>query len=375
MILSYSSISTYQNCPLSYKFAYLDKLPRKKSPALSFGSTIHKALYYFYNVPTPNPPSLEELLSFMHKNWLSRGYLNKSEESAYKEHAEHILTNFYRSNIDSFSLPVAIEYRFQIKLDEKLSSGETCLLSGVIDKVERTPDGKLEIVDYKTGKKLPSQSNVNNDLQLSMYYFAVKETWQIEPEKLTLYFVVPNMKISTIRKPEDIQKIKNLILKVAENINKGNFKPTENALCPWCDFQIYCPIFKYKFKNTNEAIEAKKVIDEYAMLRQKEKLLKERLGELQFLINQYFDENNCNKIYSETNEITRSERLVYDYDANKLKEIMEPLGLWEKILKIDSKRLDDLLKSDRLNEKIKELIETTKEIKSVSHNLYLKKIN
>src|SRR6266542_6621774 len=42
--LSYSSISTYELCPLQYKFRYIDKRPERRTPALGFGESLHEAL-------------------------------------------------------------------------------------------------------------------------------------------------------------------------------------------------------------------------------------------------------------------------------------------------------------------------------------------
>ena len=61
MRLSYSSVDTYESCPARFKFQYEDSLPRKPSPALSFGDSLHQALYHFHNRPVPVPPSLPEL--------------------------------------------------------------------------------------------------------------------------------------------------------------------------------------------------------------------------------------------------------------------------------------------------------------------------
>jgi len=374
MKLSYSSISTYRNCPLSYKFIYVDRLPRKKTPALSFGSTIHKTLYYFYNVPTPKPPSLEGLLNFLNKNWLSEGYSSEGEEKTYREFAKQILRNFYRTNVDNFSLPVALEHKFQIKLDGNLSSGEPCFLTGIIDKVEKTPNGNLEIIDYKTSRKLPPQSIIDKDLQLSMYYFAAKNAWSIEPEKLTLYFVVPNIRMSTIRKAEELPIIEELILQTAENIKAGNFEPTQNNLCPWCAFQARCPFFKDKFKKTEESMEIEKTIDEYANLNGQKKLITSRLEKIKDILHQYFEEHNLKQIFSQANAIALSERTKYIYDTEKVKDILEPLNLWEKIVQIDNKSLKNLLDSNALDEKTKKLIEETKELQNTSYSLCLKTI-
>ena len=57
MRLSYSSINTYETCPAKFKFQYEDRVPQARSAALSFGDSLHRALYLFHNRPVPVPPS------------------------------------------------------------------------------------------------------------------------------------------------------------------------------------------------------------------------------------------------------------------------------------------------------------------------------
>ena len=61
MRLSYSSIDAYETCPARFKFQYEDRIPGKPSPALSFGDSLHQALFHFHSRPVPEPPALEEL--------------------------------------------------------------------------------------------------------------------------------------------------------------------------------------------------------------------------------------------------------------------------------------------------------------------------
>ena len=42
--LSYSSIGTYQMCPRSWRFHYLDKVPAPASGAMVFGNAVHGAI-------------------------------------------------------------------------------------------------------------------------------------------------------------------------------------------------------------------------------------------------------------------------------------------------------------------------------------------
>jgi hypothetical protein len=77
--LSYSQISLYQSCPLNYKLQYIDGLRPKERWYLSFGSSLHHCAEFFFKVKAPPPPSLEKLLEFYDKNWISDGYESPEE--------------------------------------------------------------------------------------------------------------------------------------------------------------------------------------------------------------------------------------------------------------------------------------------------------
>ncbi|MEW6188873.1 MAG: PD-(D/E)XK nuclease family protein [Actinomycetota bacterium] len=380
--LSFSSITVYQNCPLSYKFQFIDKLPTKKTPLRSFGNSLHAALAHFYNVPVPKPPSLDKLLELLSKVWEPEGYKDQSEESIYFEHAKEILTNFYYTNVKDFRIPAALEHKFQIELDGEDS--EKFILSGVIDRMDKLPEGGYEIIDYKTSRRLPPRSKIESDLQLSIYHLAAQEIWGIEPEKLTLYFLIPNEKISTSRTREDVEETKDIIRQVMSHIKLGKFEPRENALCPWCDFQTHCPLHKHKFLKENgdpskemgeiATIEIERVVDEYAELKRKLREINLRLDELQGIIHDYCEKHGLSRLYSDKVAISRKPRLIQSYNVDKLREVLEPLGLWECILKVDERSLKELLNSDDMKEEVKRLIESAKEVEDITYALYVREI-
>ena len=49
------------------------------------------------------------------------------------------------------------------------------IVSGTIDRIERTPDGTIVIVDLKTGKNVPSAAKVAEHAQLGAYQLAQEE--------------------------------------------------------------------------------------------------------------------------------------------------------------------------------------------------------
>ncbi len=177
--LSYSSINTYEQCPLQYRYRYVDRLEWEPKPALSFGNSLHEALEWFYSVKTPHPPDLAELLSRLSSVWVKEGYADEAEEGRYFEHAQEVLTTFYRANVGRFRMPVAVEQRFQLEL-------EGFVLTGKIDRMDRHDDGSYEILDYKTNRKLPPRNKLAVDLQLPIYQYAAGQVWGVVPGQTDL---------------------------------------------------------------------------------------------------------------------------------------------------------------------------------------------
>lgn len=235
MRLSYSALSSYENCPLSYRFQYVDGIEMEPTPYLSFGRSLHEALEWLYGRSTPEPPTLEGLLAFLDSCWSREGYSGPEEESSFLVHGREVLTRFYYRNIEDFRLPVAVEERFELDRGGYV-------LSGVIDRVDCNPDGSYEIIDYKTSRRLPELSRLREDLQLPIYQLACREIWGITPSKLTFYYLVHNQRYST--RPRDESGLARVVERLdaaAAAISSGDFRATPNRLCNWCSYQDICP--------------------------------------------------------------------------------------------------------------------------------------
>lgn len=263
MRLSYTALSSYENCPLSYRFQYVDGLEVEPTPYLSFGRSMHAALEWLYGRSTPEPPTLEGLLSFLDSCWSREGYSSQEEERSFREHGREVLTRFYYKNVDDFRLPIAVEERFELDMGG-------FILSGVMDRVDCNPDGTYEIIDYKTSRRLPELSRLREDLQLPIYQLACREIWGITPSKLSFYYLVHNQRYSTRPRDESgLARVRERLETVAEAISHGDFHATPNRLCPWCSFQDVCPE-RVSAMGEGEALRSRHA----ALLRRKEKLEK-----------------------------------------------------------------------------------------------------
>ncbi|MCX5794089.1 MAG: PD-(D/E)XK nuclease family protein [Elusimicrobia bacterium] len=235
--LSHSSISLYAECPLKYKLKYVDKIPEKPKHFFSFGQSVHLALEFFYGGKTPAAPSLQELHQSLKENWVSVGYRDQEQEAEYFQQGKDILTGYYRKHAKAFSLPLHVEYNFQLTV-------EGVPVTGKVDRIDRLEDGRLSILDYKTGKQL-AVDRIETDAQLTMYQLACEAGLGAEVGILTFYHL-PSLKAHSVgRRPEAlVGGLRRKIVDTAAAIVAERFepKPSENS-CRWCDYKAYCPIF------------------------------------------------------------------------------------------------------------------------------------
>jgi putative RecB family exonuclease len=368
MRLSYSSISTYETCPARYRYQYEDRLPTGRSPALSFGDSLHQALHRFHARPVPVAPSLPELLEMLDGVWVSEGYQNEAEERMYRDHAAQVLTQYHRDSADSYRIPAALEFRFSVDI-------EGIQLSGIIDRLDRIPGGGYEIIDYKTNRRLPPLKAVQSDLQLSVYWLAAREVWGIEPERLTLHYLLPGQRMSTTRGPADADVLRRRIATVGERIAAGKFEPRENPLCGWCDFQAVCPVFRHRFEREagDPAPRMSELVDEWVDLKRQDRAAWRRIEELRGLINAFCEEHGYRRLFAtDGSAIDRRPQHVSTPDEVRLRAILEPLGLWERVLSVDPQKVSALIESRTLSPDVEDAILASREEVRTQFALYLK---
>jgi putative RecB family exonuclease len=368
MRLSYSSISTYETCPAKYRFQYEERLPTARSPALSFGDSLHRALHRFHDRPIPVAPTLPELHEFLEDGWVGEGYRDLEEERLYLEHGRQVLTQYHRENADRFRIPAALEFRFTIEV-------EGVQVSGVIDRMDRMPGGGYEIIDYKTSRRLPPKAVVDRDLQLSVYYLAAREVWGIEPERLTLYYLLPGQRMTTFRTAADADELRRRIATVAARIEAGKFEPKQNPLCDWCDFQARCPLYRHKYEREggDPAPRMSEIVDEWIALKRSDWQTYRRLEDLKALVNAFCEEHGYRRLFgSDGAAIDRRPQHITSPDAARVRAILEPLGLWERVQTVDAKKLSELIETRTLPPDVEDALLASREEVRTQHALYLK---
>ncbi|HTY81970.1 MAG TPA: PD-(D/E)XK nuclease family protein [Dehalococcoidales bacterium] len=374
--LSYTQISSYRSCPLCYKLQYIDGLKQKEKWYFSFGTSLHACVEYFFKVNTPPPPTLEELLKFYDKNWLSVGYASAEDEKRHKDFGRQILTNFWKIHQPDFRIPIALERGFSLDVDG-------IKVRGYMDRVDKLESGGLAIVDYKSNKELFTAEHLANDLQLTIYQMAAEQTWGLPVERLTLYHLRTNTPcFCTPRGAAQIESTRRLITETAEKIAKGEFPATENDFCP-CDFAEHCPFYRHKYhveaapqfptQARLPGIAASDAVERYASLQVMIKDLQSQLDETRREIVEFCQKEGICRVFGSEHEMTYKIVERAGYAEDEVRAVLEPLGIWESVVGLDPARLKQLLADGALAADIKKKIEGLKKITSSYPLVWLKK--
>jgi DNA helicase-2/ATP-dependent DNA helicase PcrA len=251
---SFTDLSTFQNCPLQYKYQCYLKLPSAGSQHQSFGNTIHKTFEEFLKLyknnssetqtdlfgkklsesPLPDFKFLENLYS---KNWLDDWYPSKTEKEKYRKAGLGMLKTFYENIKEKKPKTKYIEQFFKLKLG-------AYDVVGKIDRADKL-DGGLEIIDYKTGKVPKTKKDID---QLYVYQWAAEEFLREKVESLKYWYLQEDkFVVEPIADNKEIKRLKDEMLAVMEKIvhtTKYNlFKEEDLKLqkkghdCPFSDLE------------------------------------------------------------------------------------------------------------------------------------------
>lgn len=236
--LSYSQLSTFETCPLQYKYRYIVKLPVPPAAALTFGDTMHRVVKTFYDLARAGEnPTKETLVQLLDTHWSSLGFGDKAYEQKMKDRGRDLLAGFYDKGYDPKRLPTALEEPFKIRITPKLTLG------GRIDRIDTLPDGSIEIIDYKTGQA-PKARDVGRDKQLTVYALSAMQegVYKRPPEKVfvSFYFFEGQEKFTATRSLEEVTAVKEEIAAKADEIARSDFRPTPGKHCDFCEFRLIC---------------------------------------------------------------------------------------------------------------------------------------
>lgn len=257
--ISFSQIAAFTTCPMQYKYAHILKVPSFGRHSLSFGKSMHNALQKFLeqlkerqdakqtslfgeaSETLSSPvPTLKELLDLFDANFIDEWYTSDNEREDYREQGRQSLKVFHAQIVDNTPKVFGLEQGFTLKIGK-------VLVKGRIDRIDETPDGGLEVIDYKTGNP-KTKLEWDDKRQLVLYALALEQCLpNPKPiKKLTYYYLTNNTTVSFEPTDKDRDKLEQQVLDTMDKIAKSDFAPDPEPMkCKYCDFKDICPAAKF----------------------------------------------------------------------------------------------------------------------------------
>jgi putative RecB family exonuclease len=351
---SHSQLSTYETCPRQYKLAYIDKIEVETEGVEAFmGSRVHETLEKLYrDLKVTKLNTLEELVNFYHqswdKNWNDMVQIIRRDYSAedYRRLGEKCVTDYYkRYHPFDHGKTLGLEEYIYFPLEEEKSYW----IRGFIDRLTLVESSILEIHDYKTSNRLPTQGDVNSDRQLAFYQMGVAEKWQgIEEVRLIWHYLTFDTEIHSSRTPDQLHALRETTLELIRRIEADRqFLPKEGPLCNWCDYQGFCPKRKHLIAvgtlppNGYLNEEAVVLVNRYVELKERKRLLNEEidveLAKVEEALYAYAQREELEAIFGSDHvakiKIEMKEKYPLKGDPNRklLDEIVKKAGKWMEV--------------------------------------------
>ena len=343
--LSYSSFRTYEECPLRWRFLYVEKLPEIPRGYFTFGRVIHSVLEQLVaplvvptakragesdrqrtldewhptpGAPTPRGMTVEEMLRAYDRAWSSEGYVSPEEESRYRALGREILLGYHESLRRERPLPVAVEEHLETRWGG-------IPVHGYVDRIDRTPAGGLEIVDYKTSRDLSSEDARDSD-QLSLYQVLVENNYTEPVEGLTLYHLRSLTPLrSAPREKTVLVGLHDRMGLVLDGIRAEAFEPTPGRQCSRCDFRDRCPEFRTVPPAEGERLRA--LVDRFESLRSEENRLETELRRTAEELHRAAEQLGIHRVPGSRSVAVRRREEAWQYSLDPVRPLLERSGL------------------------------------------------
>lgn len=246
--LSPSRAGDFMQCPLLFRFRVLDQIPETPSPAAVRGTLVHAVLERIFDLP-PLERTVRSALSLVGPEWDrlraespdSRDLFPDGDDrwQDWLAGAEPLLSRWFDVEDPTRLEPAERELYVETVLDNGLR------LRGFVDRLDIAADGRLRVVDYKTGRAPSPRFESKALFQMKFYGLVLWRMRQVLPSMLQLVYLGSGETIRLSPSERDLKATERKIRAVWEAITQAarteDWRPSPGKLCDWCDHRGICP--------------------------------------------------------------------------------------------------------------------------------------
>ncbi|KAF6247114.1 hypothetical protein C6990_05385 [Nitrosopumilus sp. b3] len=233
--LSASKIKTYKDCPLKFKFSYVMEAPTKARPYFDLGTAVHAVAEHLTKLQMEGTEPTEELaFEILSKEWNASSFQSETQENQAKEKAKTMIKTYLKWISENKNTPIAVEQPFRIEI-------EGVPFNGFIDRVEKTPDGKFAVIDFKTGGVYENSRSIKADLQMNVYALGVEKQYGELPVNTSLFYLKHDKIVDNPIEEPQVRAVQEEIGNTVKSILNEDFEATPSyQVCRNCEYWSIC---------------------------------------------------------------------------------------------------------------------------------------
>lgn len=241
-----SRLATF-DCPRRYRFAYVDRpAPPRGQPWAhnTVGAVAHLALFRWWLLPRAHRTP-DEGASLVERNWQHLGFRDHRQSEAVCTRTADQVRGYLAAHADPRDEPVGVE-RVVATRTARLA------LSGRVDRLDDR-DGALVVVDYKTGRRRPTEQDARDSQALALYALAVRRTLRRDCRRVELHHLPTGTVAAAEHTDDSLRGHLDRAERTADDIDAASatmrrgtdaddaFPARPGPGCAWCDFRRLCP--------------------------------------------------------------------------------------------------------------------------------------
>lgn len=227
MEISFTRLRVYLECPWKYKLLFVDSQKIPPTPKASLGLSLHRALERFYR---SGAGDRERLLECYDQECVRSGFPTPEDRARWHAKGRRILESYFERDAARRTKIIGVEKEFIYPLGRHT-------VRGMVDRIDLHPDGRHELIDYKTQSE--PKADLGDNLQLRFYALGVRESLSLDPALLTVDYLAAGRACSVAYDGKGEGELKELIARTADQIERGDFRP-DTGFCARCDFRGDC---------------------------------------------------------------------------------------------------------------------------------------
>src|SRR6266567_4647537 len=230
LVLSFSSIAAYRDCPRQYWYRYVQRLPAVQSAEAVQGVIMHETLRRAGEARRDGADVTAAMLRSIHREvWNATAFPDPRRAATFERNGVAQLESYRRSGgLDG--LPAHLEQTFNVTVDG-------WMLNGVVDRIDRTPDA-WRIIDYKTGRHV---SRGRRDLQVALYALGASSALKLDPVELEIVYLASGESVRVEHTGALLTEAEKQGTEVAEGVRSGHFEARpDRRRCRLCPYRLVC---------------------------------------------------------------------------------------------------------------------------------------